>query len=211
MMFKVFSKKEKVTAVVYGTSLTAGGAWVNQLQAWIETLFPGRLTLINSGQNSRASNTGLAHLQPLVLAHSPDIVLIEFAVNDAYRDYGPKDGDRDISLEKSRSNLNAMIDRILAANPQADIVLQTMNSAWDAPSNYRAAILRPQLAEYYQGYREVARQRGLLLIDHHVHWCELQGRQRALFESYIPDGIHPEATGCEAIILPELKARLTSI
>jgi acyl-CoA thioesterase-1 len=91
MLFDALRTKARVTAVVYGTSLTAGGAWVQQLHTWIETLYPRRLTLINSGQGSRASNTGLAQLKSLVLDHSPDVVFIEFAVNDSYVGYGPQE------------------------------------------------------------------------------------------------------------------------
>ena len=41
--------EKKQTIVAYGTSLTAGGAWVGQLKAALDAKFPGRATVINSG------------------------------------------------------------------------------------------------------------------------------------------------------------------
>jgi hypothetical protein len=43
---------EKQTVVTYGTSLTAGGAWVAQVREALSKKYPGRLTVINSGQGS---------------------------------------------------------------------------------------------------------------------------------------------------------------
>jgi lysophospholipase L1-like esterase len=198
------------TVVVYGTSLTQGGAWVGLMQSWLTATYPGPLTIVNSGQGGRASNTGLASLDTLVLANNPDTVFIEFAVNDAYTGYAANDLDYGITLARSASNLNAMIDRIHTVRPSAEIIIQTMNSAWDAPSGYLSAKLRTNLPAYYQGYRNVAQDRGILLIDHYTNWVSLQTTNAALFQAYVPDGVHPSYDGCAAIILPELKATLTN-
>jgi hypothetical protein len=37
------------TVITYGTSLTAGGAWVQQLQAALDSSYPGKVKVINSG------------------------------------------------------------------------------------------------------------------------------------------------------------------
>ena len=55
------------------------------------------------------------------IPEKPDAVFIEFAVNDAHLPY-------DISLDRSKTNLNAMIDQVLAANPACEVVLLTMNA-----------------------------------------------------------------------------------
>jgi lysophospholipase L1-like esterase len=193
--------------VVYGTSLTANGAWVQQLGSWLSTIYPGKAVLLNSGLSGKNSAEGLAQLQTKVLNHAPDTVFIEFAMNDAFL---YSDGTPRLSVEQARANLNAMIDAILAHNPLCEVILQTMNSVWDSPQGSNAsATLRPNLADYYQMYRDVAAERGLRLIDHHRNWLSLQQANPADYQNLVPDGVHPVASGYAKIVLPLLKWKLT--
>ena len=196
--------------VVYGTSLTEGGQWSNDLSTWLNGLYPGQVTVINSGLSGKASNTALANLPSKVIAHMPDVVFIEFAVNDAFTAYTSADPDLGITPEKSQANLNRLIDAILAAKPETEIILQTMNPAWDAPNGNKSASKRPHLAAYYEGYRKIAADRHLLLIDHHRNWNRLRTANPVLFQSYIPDGVHPTPAASTAITFPEIKKMLRS-
>jgi len=189
------------TLLTYGTSLTEGGQWVRDLAAWLDASYPGQATVINSGMSGKASGTALAHLDERVIAHRPHLILLEFAVNDA-APFTEGDPDWNISPEKSRANLHLLLDRILAALPQTEIILQTMNSAWDAPNGNRSASRRPRLPEYYEGYRQIARERGLPLIDHYPHWLNLQTTNLSLFQHYLEDGIHPTPEGSTAVTFP---------
>lgn|GEM_PF-647749 len=198
---------EGVTVVTYGTSLTAGGAWVAALESWLETRYPGQVATINSGLSGRNSAEGVSQLQARVIDHQPDLVFIEFAMNDAFR---YDDGTPSLSVAEARSNLESMIDSILAALPDCEIVLQTMNAAWDSPAgSNQSAALRPRLDDYYQMYREVAAKRRLRLVDHHPTWAALEQADRTAFEQAIPDGVHPTAAGLEAYMLPLLKWKLS--
>jgi lysophospholipase L1-like esterase len=189
------------TIVTYGTSLTRPAEWPEQLAAWLDAEFPGQAQVINRGIASMSSPEALARLDTLVLSQNPDTVFLEFAVNDAL-------ADRNISLDESRDNLNTMIDRILAEGPMREIILMTMNPAWDSPLGSHATF-RPNLAQYYQGYRDVAAERGLLLIDHYVHWVQLRDSDLAQFQQYIPDGVHPTAEALQQIVTPEIIRSLT--
>ena len=66
---------------------------------------------------------------------------------------------------------------------------------------------RPDLEDYYQGYRDVARANGLLMIDHYPNWLKLYDGEpdHATWKSYVPDGIHPSAIGAQRVILPEIQ------
>ncbi len=197
---------KKQTVVAYGTSLTAGGQWVRDLEAWLEARYPGLARVINNGQSGKASRTALAFLEENVLAHRPDTVFLEFAVNDATT-YEPDNLDYSILPEESVANLNRLIDRILADNPSTEIIVQTMNPAWDAPNGNRSGSRRPDLSIYYEGYRHVARQRSLRLIDHHANWSHLREMDSAKFESYVPDGVHPTAEGSTAVTFAEIQLK----
>lgn len=195
-----------VKIVCYGTSLTANGAWVGKMRDWLAAKYPGRVTVINGGMSGKNSATGLAELESRVIAQGPDVVFLEFGVNDAFQ---YTDGTPVLSVEQAKANLVEMIQRVRAANPEVGVVLQTMNSAWDSPVGSNAsATLRPQLAAYYQMYREVAEEMKCFLVDHHSHWRELQERDPAAFRAAIPDGVHPTAQGLEMMMIPLLKWKI---
>ena len=92
------------TVVTYGTSLTAGGAWVAQLKQALDQRFPRLVTVINSGQGGMWSKWGVDNLDARVISKKPDAVFIEFAINDAFLKYETHPAD-------ARKNLETMIDR----------------------------------------------------------------------------------------------------
>lgn len=112
--------------------------------------------------------------------------------------------------EDSIKNLNTIIDGILQANPQTEIILQTMNPVKDKPGQgvNGGASQRPKLADYIDGYRQVARDRGLRLVDHFPNWRKLMLENPAEFDRLVPDGIHPRAEGYRTVLLPELQRPL---
>lgn len=196
--------------VVYGTSLTEGGQWVSDTSNWLKAQYPGLVTVINSGMSGKASNSGVANLQTKVIGLAPDTVLIEFGMNDSFTAYPANDIDYGITVAKCRENLNTMIDAIRVAKPSTEIILQTMNQPWDAPNGNQSSTKRPNLPAYYDCYRSVAAERGLLIIDHHANWTRLQASDPALYQSYLPDGTHPTAAASTAITFPEIKSALAA-
>jgi acyl-CoA thioesterase I len=180
------------TVITYGTSLTSNAAWVQQLQAALNSSYPGKAKVINSGKGAMWSKWGVDNLDKLVIEKKPDTVLIEFAINDAYLPYKT-------SIEQARSNLENMIDRILKSNSNCEIVLMVMNPPIGVPLE-----LRPKIKDYYQMYRDVAKNRKLLLIDHYPNWETILNKDPALFKKYISDGIHPSAQGCAMVVSPEV-------
>ncbi len=192
--------------VVYGTSLTANGAWVGLMNSWLAAKYPGQVTVINSGLSGKNSAEGVVQLNAKVLAHHPDTVFIEFAMNDAFL---YSDGTPHLSLAQARANLITMIEAIQAQNPQVEIILQTMNTVWNSPAgSNQSATLRPNLAAFYQMVLDVAKERGLLLIDHHPNWAALQENSLSTFQAYITDGVHPGTEGITRIVMPLLKWKL---
>lgn len=203
------------TVVTYGTSLTAqatAGRWVTDLRNWLNADFPGLATVINSGMSGMASNTGVLNLSSKVLNYHPDAVIIEFSMNDAFINFGvppntnTTDATPPITLARAKSNLESMIADIRAQNPFAEVILMTMNPAYGS-----GGASRPDLASYYQVYRDVAAAQGLLLVDNYANWKAIYDGNFALFQTYVPDGVHPTAAASSAIIFPELKERLTAV
>ncbi len=178
------------TLVVYGTSLTAGGAWVGQIRAALDQQFPGLCRVENGGQGAMWSGWGVVNLQEQVLRHRPDVVLIEFAINDAYVPYA-------CAVAQARANLGNLIRRILAVNSECEIMLQCMN-----PPIADHATRRSNWPDYYQMVRDVAQDWEVLLIDHMPAWKAILERGTAEFLALAPDGIHPSEAGSAAVTTP---------
>lgn len=187
---------KKQTLVTFGTSLTAVGAWVDQLRAVLDQQFPGQATVINGAQGGANSDWGREKLDEKVLAHKPDTVLIEFSVNDAV-------AKRKTSVDHARGNLENMIDRVLAANPGCEIILQVMN-----PPVGHTKTARPDIAAYDQMYRDVAAARGFRLIDHSPAWQDLLKNHPRTFLLCCPDTIHPMRSGSLKVSTPVVLAAL---
>jgi lysophospholipase L1-like esterase len=126
-------------------------------------------------------------------------VFIEFAVNDSVARFN-------LPLDEARAKLTTMVDRIRAALPDCVIALQVMNPVIGRPEGHAGH--RPHLDAYYQMYRDVAAGRKLVLIDHAPAWRAVLDRGEDGFRQLAPDGLHPNATGCEQIVTPGILATL---
>jgi acyl-CoA thioesterase I len=190
---------EKQTVVYYGTSLTAAGAWTRLLTNRLKETFPDQIVAHNSGGPGCHSGWGVDNLQQRVIALKPHVVFIEFSINDAVARFN-------LSPERAKANLEKMIDRVQTALPGCEVILQIMNPVIDKPEGDSG--WRPTLAECQQNYRDVAAERGLLLIDHMPAWSRLLETDEKTFRTYIPDGVHPVEAGWSAIVMPELLRRI---
>lgn len=187
------------TLVVYGTSLTyskGGNAWLDSVVSTLNGKYGNYLKSVNGAKGGQGSIWGVQSMEDSVIKKNPDAVMIEFGINDAYLA-------KNISLQLARLNLNYMIDRILIENPKCEIILQVMNMPVG-----KSAEIRPKLSSYYDIYRDVARERKLLLIDHYPNWERLLNQGMGVFLSYVPDGIHPNPEGARKIIAPYILQRL---
>lgn len=192
------------TVIVYGTSLTVSGEWANAMRLYFDQHYPGLVTFTNAAQAGQQSNWGAANLEKRVLSKKPDLVFLEFAINDANQKHK-------ITPARSIANLDAMVQALRKQNPQIDIVLQTMNPAWDAPdepSQKKYGSDRPHLVDYYDAYRAYAAQQNLPLVDNYPAWRKLQESDEITFQKWLPDGIHPTPQASMAVTWPAIEALL---
>ena len=178
--------------VTYGTSLTAGGAWVLGLQKALSSKYSGLAKVVNSGKGAMCSIWGVENLQERVIDKNPDTVIMEFSVNDAYLPYKMTPAD-------CQKNLNILIKRILKDNPNCEIILMVMNPMVDIHAEKR-----PKLETFNDVYRATAREKGLLLIDHYPSWLLILNADRKEFDKLVPDGAHPNNQGCKKIVTPNI-------
>lgn len=83
---------EPICVAAIGGSITAGGQntkdperrYVRQVAAWFEKTFPGlKVRFVNAGIGATNSGYGALRVQRDVIAHQPDLVVVEYAVNDS--------------------------------------------------------------------------------------------------------------------------------
>lgn len=186
-------KGKRQVVVAYGTSLTECGAWVKQVETALNKHYPGLVTMINSGGSGQWSKWGIQNLDKKVIDKKPDTVFIEFSINDSVERFHG-------SVEVAKKNLETMIERILKSNPECEIILMTMTPGNKHPKGHRS--YRKDIESHYDMYRSVAKQKGLLLIDHYVNWKKLQAEDKELFMKYVHDTIHPSSIGCAKVVTP---------
>ena len=200
-IFQNLRQGKAQTVVVYGTSLTVGGAWARELQKYFDKNFPGQVKFFNSGGSGQNSHWGLANLEKKVLAYQPDLVFIEFSYNDAHQKFN-------LTPEKAAANLNGMVQDLKQQNPQIDIVLQTMNLPWDAPNGNGSKTVRPQLETFNDNYRRYAREHKLPLIDYYQSWLKLWTDDQPKYQQWLPDGSHPTKEASLSVTWPGIEALL---
>jgi acyl-CoA thioesterase-1 len=180
------------TVVVYGTSLSASpNGWPAMLEKEIDKRYPSLVKVENMAAGAMWSTWGVKNLDERVLSKNPDLVLIEFAINDAFVPYKT-------SKRVCQLNLEYMIDRILEQNPKCDVVIQIMNM----PTGIHFNEHRPDFESYNEVYRQVAKNRNLLLIDHTTYWKPILEKGLPEYLKLVPDGIHPEELAWRTLVTP---------
>lgn len=184
---------ESLTVVVYGTSLTEKGAWPGLMQAELHRRYKGHIHLINGAMSGQTSKWGVIHVEDRVIQKRPDVLFIEFAINDAHRRF-------EIGVDDTRRNFRRMVQRVKKALPECEIILMTMNDA-KGEAEYNRQF---RLHEYYQAVRDVATENGLMLIDLYPQWQRLRLSDEARYDRYMPDGLHPTEEATRHFIIPAL-------
>ena len=173
-----------MTIAVLGTSLSARGDWPDAVATRLGGCLNRRVTVQRFAEAGANSGWGRARIADVIAAR-PDLVLIEFAVNDA----DLRDG---VSLADSILNHTAMLRGLARDLPDARVALVTTSPVFGL-----RGWLRPRLTTYYASYGDLAADAGTGVIDLYARWRDLPDA-RALF----PDGLHPDAASATALIAP---------
>jgi lysophospholipase L1-like esterase len=119
----VESVRPSYVIVAFGTSLTEtvqvpqNERWTNLLQEMLQQRHPElQITVINSGIGGSTTRERLTRLEKSVLGWHPDLVITDFATNDAT--FEPK---RHVDLDEFASNIKSMHDQIVSKTGAAEI------------------------------------------------------------------------------------------
>lgn len=174
--------REMRRIVVLGTSLSARYDWPDRVRDRLQACLGRPLDLQVIARPGANAGWGLDQL-PRVVAADPDLVVIEFSINDA----DLKDGlGRAASAERHRAILAGLADS------GSRTLLMTMS-----PVRGWQVLFRPRLAAYYALYPALGRETGSGVLDLYPRWLAAAPGRDA-----IPDGLHPTPDAVAAI-LPE--------
>ena len=181
---------DEVAISVVGTSLTAYYDWPNILAETLKSDLDRPIRVSRVAKGGGTSRWGAENIEDIV-SQEPDIVLIEFSINDA-------DLRHFISLRQSIENHERLIAGLRRADPSVAIVLVTMSPAYGLRRG-----LRPRLAAYYDAYGQIARDTNTGLIDLYPRWLSYEDQQQAF-----PDGLHPTEAVATRLIVPTMASYL---
>lgn len=202
--FHKVSGSETVKIVFLGGSITHHAGYRVQTTEWLEKQYPNiQFEVVNSAIGGTGSDLGVFRTDRDVLAHDPDLVFVEFAVNDAKTD----------SLVICNS-MEGIVRKIRKHNPETDICfLYTLNQSMlddvEAGRTYRSVRYMENIAGYY----------GIPSVDFSKDVMSLSKKGELVFKGerdkdysekivFTNDGTHPTTDGGHVIYTRTLTTAL---
>ncbi len=174
---------EPVHVVMFGDSITFGSqvdperdesiAFPSQWLVAIKSMFPGcQVTLLNKGIPGNKIDDAHERLERDVIAESPNLVVVEFGINDCWD--GPE------QIDHFEERLRELVDRIRSESRAALVLLTAnmLNHEYDDESR-RLAWFAEKTAtvqsagwtrDYMDRIRIVARETDIPLADGYARW-----------------------------------------
>lgn len=176
---------------VLGTSLSSASRyrWPDEVGVQLASRTGRRVDVQRLAQAGASSTWGSQQIEQ-VLRTDPDIVLVEFSVNDA-------DIRHHLTVRASIAQHEDILAGLQASGRKITVVLLTMN-----PASGPRAWIRPLLSRYYAAYVHLAQRYDAGLVDLYARWLALPVADREL-----TDGLHPsDATATSVIVDPVVSA-----
>ena len=174
-VIKKAKRGEPVTIAVIGGSITQGASasngnsYAKRLEAWWRTTFPdSELTFINAGVGGTGSVLGVQRVQKNVLNEKPDLVIVEFSVNDT---------DEPLCQE----TYEGLVRKILKQSNNPAVILLFM---MDQNGNNTQRI-----------HSEIGKRYNLPMISYRNALLSKTGMMLYQWSEISPDYIHPNDTG----------------
>ena len=183
-----------VRILILGTSLTAGGSWTTALERQLAACHGGPVAVERLARPGASSAWGEGTLRDrLVAGPAPDLLVIEFSINDSSLWRG-------MTLGASRARHEAMLT--MARAQGLPVWLATMSPAFG-----RKAWERPGQVAYRALYADLAAEQGAGLVAMVPAWTapDAEGRARLM-----PDNLHPTDAAMRALAVPALQRALAA-
>ncbi|MCK9564965.1 MAG: SGNH/GDSL hydrolase family protein [Methanothrix sp.] len=176
-----------VTIVAFGDSITAGFAVRRGFPSFWKALLAEKypeavVEMINSGISGDTSQDGLARLDFSVLSYEPDLITINFGINDCALGLG---------LEEFEMNFVQMVRRI-RSGPNSEVLLLSSQPLETPP--YDRMVL-----DYYHAVQRVAKEMDVGFVDIYAAWMRTVAAGTPLGSLILPGMDHPNEAGYRII------------
>jgi lysophospholipase L1-like esterase len=165
-VFARAAKGEPLRYVAIGGSITqaSGDGWAGE---WLRDQFPeSDVTVVNSGMSATGSSLGIFRIERDIIAHQPDLVAIEYCVNDG----GLPD-------EQAIRYMETMVVRLKSLpHPPAIVIVEAAS---------RGGV-------NLERHRRVARHYGLAEVDMQA---AMDAKGAAVWDEFFSDTVHPNKAG----------------
>ncbi|MDO4573847.1 MAG: SGNH/GDSL hydrolase family protein [Planctomycetia bacterium] len=193
-------KGETVRVAYLGGSITmAGNGWRSQTTAWLQEAYPDAdVREINAGVSGTGSRLADFRLGRDVLSQRPDLLFIEFAVNDGGE-----------SVERIQRQMEGLVLQTWQANPRTDIVF-----VYTFCTGFARNLRDGKLPRSASAMEAVADFYGIPSVNFMKRVVEMEAAGRLVFTSDRPstdavlvfskDGTHPGPEG-HALYVQDLR------
>lgn len=190
------TQEKKLNVAYFGGSVTVGDgstdkankSWRALTTAWLEKCFPdAEITETNAAIGGTGSEFGVyravSDLKLDSTAARPDLVFIEFAINDVY------DG---LDYAKAKSNMETIVRTVYEYVPDADIMLLFTTDRTQATQEYDTLKAHKEIAEAYRlPYLAI----GSMLYNDILTESGEDTPSDEAWSNYFKDSVHPVDNG----------------
>lgn len=216
---------EQFTIVTFGDSTTATRGPLDVYSKILAKELPQQgfpVKVINAGIGGNNTDQAKARFEKDVLQHQPDLVVIQFGINDSAIDVWKKPpGTKPrVSNKKYETNLRSMIRTLKEKN--VSVILMTPNSMrWNAKTKklYSKPPYDPNdpdgfnvtLKEFAPTVRTIAREEKVPLVDVYAAFENYAKQPGQSADDLLLDGMHPNTAGQKIVadlLIPHIKTIL---
>ena len=184
-VFQKLQKGDGVRIAYLGGSITAQPGWRPKTLAWFQQRFPqARVSEINAAIGGTGSDLGVFRLEHDVLRHRPDLLLIEFAVNDG-----------GAAREQIHHCMEGIVRQTWRADPQTDI-----GFVYTIAGNMLDTLKAGDLPRSVAAMEDVAHHYGIPSINFGVEVARLEQAGKLVFKGTLPKSEAGKAASADPVV-----------
>lgn len=221
------TKSDQPTIVTFGDSTTATRGPLVVYSMILAQELPAAgipVKVVNSGIGGNTTQQAVARFEKDVLQHNPDLVVIQYGINDSAVDVwrDPPATQSRVALEQYDANLRKMIRQL--KEKQVAVILMTPNSLRWIPRMQKLYGKPPYdpadpqgfnvlLKSYAAAVRKIAKEEHVPLVDVYAAFEKYDKQPNQAADDLLLDGMHPNTKGQRMVadlLLPQIKAVLAT-